>query len=143
MSPKAAMPIQNCHLIDLPKINDDRGNLTFIETERHVPFSIQRVFYLYDVPGGSLRAGHALKSCHQFIIAISGSFDVVLDDGSERQRFHLNRSHYGLYVTPLTWREIDNFSSNSVCLVLASAAYSERDYYRDYESFLAAVREGR
>jgi len=137
------MPIQNCHLIDLPKINDDRGNLTFIETERHVPFSIQRVFYLYDVPGGSLRAGHALKSCHQFIIAISGSFDVVLDDGSERQRFHLNRSHYGLYVTPLTWREIDNFSSNSVCLVLASAAYSERDYYRDYESFLAAVREGR
>ena len=137
------MPIQDCHLIDLPKINDERGNLTFIETERHVPFSIQRVFYLYDVPGGSLRAGHALKSCHQFIIAISGSFDVVLDDGAGRQRFHLNRSHYGLYVTPLTWREIDNFSSNSVCLVLASATYSERDYYRDYESFLAAVREGR
>jgi hypothetical protein len=137
------MSIQECHLIDLPKINDERGNLTFIETERHVPFSIQRVFYLYDVPGGSLRAGHALKSCHQFIIAISGSFDVVLDDGSERQRFHLNRSHYGLYVTPLTWREIDNFSSNSVCLVLASAVYGERDYYRDYESFLAAVQEGR
>jgi hypothetical protein len=137
------MSIQNCHLIDLPKINDERGNLTFIETERHVPFSIQRVFYLYDVPGGSLRAGHALKSCHQFIIAISGSFDVVLDDGSQRQRFPLNRSHYGLYVTPLTWREIDNFSSNSVCLVLASAAYSESDYYREYEDFLAAVREGR
>jgi hypothetical protein len=143
LSPKAAMSIQNCHLIDLPKINDERGNLTFIETERHVPFSIQRVFYLYDVPGGSLRAGHALKSCHQFIIAISGSFDVVLDDGSQRQRFPLNRSHYGLYVTPLTWREIDNFSSNSVCLVLASAAYSESDYYREYEDFLAAVREGR
>ena len=137
------MSIQECHRIDLPKINDERGNLTFIETERHVPFSIQRVFYLYDVPGGSLRAGHALKSCHQFIIAISGSFDVVLDDGSERQRFPLNRSHYGLYVTPLTWREIDNFSSNSVCLVLASAAYSESDYYRDYEGFLAAIREGR
>jgi len=136
------MSIQDCHLIDLPKINDERGNLTFIEGERHVPFDIRRVFYLYDVPGGSLRAGHALKSCHQFIIAISGSFDVLLDDGFGRQRFHLNRSHYGLYVTPLTWREIDNFSSNSVCLVLASAAYSENDYYRAYESFLAAVREG-
>ncbi len=137
------MSIEDCHLIDLPKINDQRGNLTFIEAERHVPFGIQRVFYLYDVPGGSLRAGHALKSCHQFLIAISGSFDVMLDDGSERRRFQLNRSHYGLYVTPLTWREIDNFSSNSVCLVLASASYSESDYYREYEGFLAAVREGR
>lgn len=137
------MSLQDCHLIDLPKINDARGNLTFIEGGHHVPFDVRRVFYLYDVPGGSLRAGHALKSCHQFIVAISGSFDVVLDDGSARQRFHLNRSHYGLYVTPLTWREIDNFSSNSVCLVLASAAYSENDYYRDYESFLSAVREGR
>ena len=137
------MSIRDCHLVDLPKINDERGNLTFIETERHVPFSIQRVFYLYDVPGGSLRAGHALKSCHQFIIAISGSFDVALDDGREKQRFTLNRSHYGLYVTPLTWREIDNFSSNSVCLVLASAVYSEGDYYRDYQGFLAAVREMR
>lgn len=137
------MSIQDCHLIDLPKINDERGNLTFIEAERHVPFDIRRVFYLYDVPGGSLRAGHALKSCHQFIIAISGSFDVVLDDGSARQRFHLNRSHYGLYVTPLTWREIDNFSSNSVCLVLASALYGEDDYFRDYPSFLAAVENGK
>ena len=137
------MPIQDCHLIDLPKINDQRGNLTFVEGGSHVPFAIQRVFYLYDVPGGSVRAGHALKSCHQFIIAISGSFDVVLDDGFTRQRFHLNRSHYGLAVTPLIWREIDNFSSNSVCLVLASAVYSESDYYRDYESFLTAVREGR
>ena len=137
------MSIQDCQLIDLPKINDARGNLTFVEAERHIPFGIQRVFYLYDVPGGSTRAGHALKSCHQFIIAVSGSFDVVLDDGSERRRYHLNRSHYGLYVTPLTWREIDNFSSNSVCLVLASAAYCEDDYHRDYESFLAAVREGR
>ncbi|HBL29154.1 MAG TPA: hypothetical protein DD490_20170 [Acidobacteria bacterium] len=137
------MPLQDCHLIDLPKIHDQRGNLTFIEGERHVPFDIRRVFYLYDVPGGSLRAGHALKTCHQFIVAISGSFDVVLDDGTTRQRFHLNRSHYGLYVLPLTWREIDNFSSNSVCLVLASATYDENDYYRDYESFLAAVREGR
>jgi hypothetical protein len=137
------MSLEDCHLVDLPKIKDERGNLTFIESERHVPFDIRRVFYLYDVPGGSLRAGHALKSCQQFIIAISGSFDVLLDDGFARQRFHLNRSHYGLYVTALTWREIDNFSSNSVCLVLASAPYSETDYYRDYESFLGAVREGR
>lgn len=137
------MSIQDCHRIDLPKINDERGNLTFIEAGRHVPFAIERVFYLYDVPGGSLRAGHALKSCHQLIIALSGSFDVVLDDGSARARFPLNRSYYGLYVTPMTWREIDNFSSSSVCLVLASAAYNENDYYRDYESFLAAVREGR
>ena len=90
------MSIQECHLIDLPKVNDDRGNLTFIEGRRHVPFAIERVFYVYDVPGGSQRAGHALKSCEQFIIAISGSFDVVLDDGFARQRFHLNRSHYGL-----------------------------------------------
>jgi hypothetical protein len=137
------MSLQECRLIDLPKVHDERGNLTFIESKRHVPFDIERVFYLYDVPGGSLRAGHALKSCHQFIIAISGSFDVLLDDGSSRQKFHLNRSHYGLFVTALTWREIDNFSSNSVCLVLASAPYSESDYYRDYESFLAAVQEGR
>lgn len=134
------MAVDDCHLTDLPKIEDDRGNLTFIETERHVPFDIQRVFYLYDVPGGSMRAGHALKTCHQFVIAISGSFDVVLDDGQARRRFHLNRSHYGLYVTPLTWREIDNFSSNSVCLVLASEPYDEHGYYRDYESFLAAAR---
>jgi hypothetical protein len=137
------MSLHECHLIDLPKIQDARGNLTFIETERHIPFAIQRVFYLYDVPGGSVRAGHALRSCHQFIIAVSGSFDVVLDDGAERRRYPLNRSHYGLYVTPLIWREIDNFSSNAVCLVLASAVYNESDYYRDYEGFLAAVREGR
>lgn len=133
------MSINDCHRIDLPKIHDGRGNLTFIETERHVPFAIQRVFYLYDVPGGSLRAGHALRTCHQFVIAISGSFDVLLDDGSEKRRHHLDRSHFGLYITPLTWREIDNFSSNSVCLVLASELYSEEGYYRTYEGFLAAV----
>lgn len=137
------MAIDDCRLIDLPKIRDERGNLTFIEGERHVPFEIRRVFYLYDVPGGSLRAGHALKACHQFIIAISGSFDVALDDGKSRQKYYLNRSYYGLYITPLTWREIDNFSSNSVCLVLASASYSESDYYRNYEGFVAAVQAAR
>jgi hypothetical protein len=136
------MAVADCHLIDLPKVQDARGNLTFIEGERHVPFDIRRVFYLYDVPGGSTRAGHALRTCHQFIVSLSGAFDVVLDDGSEKQRFHLNRSHYGLYVTPLTWRELDNFSSNSVCLVLASEPYQESGYFRDYDSFLQAVRDG-
>ena len=134
------MAVGDCHLIDLPKVQDARGNLTFVEGERHVPFPIRRVFYLYDVPGGSTRAGHALRTCHQFIVSLSGAFDVVLDDGREKQRFHLNRSHYGLYVTPLTWRELDNFSSNAVCLVLASEPYDEAGYLRDYESFLAAVR---
>ena len=136
------MAVADCHLIDLPKVQDARGNLTFIEGERHVPFDIRRVFYLYDVPGGSTRAGHALRTCHQFIVSLSGAFDVVLDDGSEKKRFHLNRSHYGLYVTPLTWRELDNFSSNSVCLVLASEPFDERGYFREYEAFLQAVRDG-
>jgi hypothetical protein len=134
------MSIKDCSLIDLPRVNDPRGNLTFIEGGRHVPFDLKRIFYLYDVPGGAMRAGHALKRCHQFIVATSGSFDVVLDDGAERKRFQLNRSYYGLYVPPLVWREIDNFSSNSVCVVLASETYDESDYYRDYADFLAAVK---
>jgi WxcM-like, C-terminal len=137
------MSIKDCSLIDLPRVNDPRGNLTFIEGGRHVPFELKRIFYLYDVPGGAMRAGHALKRCHQFIVATSGSFDVILDDGSERKRFQLNRSYYGLYVPPLVWREIDNFSSNSVCVVLASEAYDESDYYRDYEDFLSAVKGAR
>lgn len=134
------MPLQGCRLIDLPRVRDERGNLTFIEACRHVQFEIRRVFYLYDVPGGSTRAGHALRSCEQFIISLSGAFDVLLDDGLERHRFHLNRSHFGLYVSPLTWRELDNFSSNAVCLVLASEAYDEAGYLRDYQSFVAALR---
>jgi hypothetical protein len=133
------MSIKDCTLIDLPRVNDPRGNLTFIEGGRHDPFELKRIFYLYDVPGGAMRAGHALKRCHQFIVATSGSFDVILDDGSERKRFQLNRSYYGLYVPPLVWREIDNFSSNSVCVVLASEPYDESDYYRDYGDFLAAT----
>ena len=132
--------LSECRLVDLPKIHDARGNLTFIEGGRHLPFEVRRIFYLYDVPGGSTRAGHALKQCHQFIISLSGSFDVLLDDGSEKRRFHLNRSYYGLYVAPGIWRELENFSSNSVCLVLASEPYSEDDYFRDYDRYLAAVR---
>jgi len=132
--------LSKCRLVDLPKITDVRGNLTFVESTRHIPFQIKRVFYLYDVPGGAERAGHALKTCHQFLIAMSGSFDVVLDDGRARQSFHLNRSYYGLYVPPLTWREMHNFSSGSVCLVIASEFYDESDYYRDYTEFATAVK---
>ncbi|NJR15840.1 MAG: WxcM-like domain-containing protein [Calothrix sp. CSU_2_0] len=132
--------IEKCYTVNLPKINDPRGNLTFIESGKHIAFDIKRVFYLYDVPGGANRAGHALKNCQQFLIAMSGSFDVVLDDGYEKKRFHLNRSYYGLYICPMIWREIDNFSSGSVCMVLASAFYDEADYYRDYEEFIATVR---
>lgn len=134
------MNIENCSIIELPKITDPRGNLTFIEGDRHVPFSISRVFYLYDVPGGTNRAGHALKICEQFLIAISGSFDVTLDDGVNKKVFHLNRSYYGLYVSPMIWREIDNFSSGAVCLVLASRAYDENDYHREYDAFLKATQ---
>lgn len=133
------MTINNCKIIDLPKIVDQRGNLTFIEGGTHVPFDIQRVYYLYDVPGGAERGGHAHKGLHQLIIAMSGSFDIVLDDGNERKRIHLNRSYAGLYICPMIWRELDNFSSGSVCMVLASNKYDEADYYRDYPEFLQAV----
>ncbi len=132
--------LSDCKLIDLPKINDPRGNLTYIEGGRQVPFELKRVFYLYDVPGGSERGGHALKSIHQFIIAMSGSFDVVLDAGGGKQRFHLNRSHYGLYIAPMVWRELENFSSGSVALVLASEVYDVGEYIRDYPAFIEATR---
>lgn len=130
--------VAGCKVVDLPKISDPRGNLTFIEGGRHIPFHIQRVYYLYDVPGGAERGGHAHKELHQLIIAMSGSFDVVLDDGREKKRVHLNRSYCGLYVCPMIWREIDNFSSGSVCMVLASNRYDEADYYREYDVYLEA-----
>jgi oxalate decarboxylase/phosphoglucose isomerase-like protein (cupin superfamily) len=133
------MPLEQCQIIELPKIADHRGNLTFIEADRHIPFSIQRVYYLYDVPGGAERGGHAHKEMHQLIVAMSGSFDVILSDSSEKKRFHLNRSYYGLYVCPMIWRELDNFSSGSVCLVLASNVYDEGDYYRNYDEYLNAL----
>ena len=130
------MNIDICKIIDLPKINDPRGNLTFVEGGNQIPFDIQRVYYLYDVPGGAERGGHAHKGLHQLIIAMSGSFDVVLDDGANKKRVHLNRSYSGLYVCPMIWRELDNFSSGSVCMVLASNKYDEEDYYRDYAEFM-------
>lgn len=131
------MSLELCRIIDLPKITDPRGNLTFIEGGSHVPFDIQRVYYLYDVPGGSERGGHAHKALSQLIIAMSGSFDVVLDDGHRKMRYHLNRSYYGLYVCPMIWRELDNFSSGSVCMVIASNLYDEADYYRNYDDYLS------
>jgi dTDP-4-dehydrorhamnose 3,5-epimerase-like enzyme len=134
------MKVDDCKLIDLPKIADPRGNLTFVEGGRHVPFEIKRVYYLYDVPGGAERGGHAHKALHQLIIAMSGSFDVVLDDGYKKKRIHLNRSYIGLCIPPMIWREIDNFSSGSVCMVLASNYYEESDYYRDHVDYLLALK---
>jgi dTDP-4-dehydrorhamnose 3,5-epimerase-like enzyme len=131
--------LSECRLIELPKIADPRGNLTAVEGGIQIPFEIRRVYYLYDVPGGATRGGHAHKALEQLIIAMSGSFDVVLDDGREQRRFHMNRSYFGLYVCPMTWRELDDFSSGSVCLVLASQKYTEDDYYRDHGAFLEAA----
>lgn len=136
------MSIKDCQIIDLPKITDPRGNLSFIEGKKHVPFEIKRVYYLYDVPGGSDRGGHSHKELEQLIIAISGSFDIIIDDGFEKKQFHMNRSYYGLYISPMIWREITNFSSGSVCIVLASTIYDESDYIRDYDEFLQKVRRG-
>ena len=128
--------IESCKIIQLPKISDPRGNLTFVESGRHIPFDIRRVYYLYDVPGGSERGGHAHKALFQLIIAISGSFDIHLDDSFEKKSIHMNRSYQGLFVCPMIWREIDNFSSGAVCMVLASDYYDEQDYYRDYDKFV-------
>jgi dTDP-4-dehydrorhamnose 3,5-epimerase-like enzyme len=132
------MGVQDCHIIELPKISDPRGNLTFIEGESHVPFSIQRIYYLYDVPGGAERGAHAHKELHQLMIAVSGSFNVTLNDGREKKTFFLNSSHQGLYICPMIWRELYGFSTGSVCMVLASRRYDEHDYYRNYDEFLRA-----
>ena len=135
------MNLDECKIFDLPRINDPRGNLTFVEANRHIPFDIRRVYYLYDVPGGAERGGHAHKALHQLIIAMSGSFDIHLDDGSAKKTVHMNRSYHGLYVCPMIWREMDNFSSGAVCVVLASNYYDELDYYREYNEFINATKE--
>lgn len=134
------MEIRKCRMMDLPKITDVRGNLTFIEGCGHIPFEIRRIYYLYDVPDGLKRGAHAHKDLQQLIIAVSGSFDVVLDDGETKLRFHLSGPDRGLYVCPMVWRELENFSSGSVCLVLASNPYDENDYFRDYDEYLSALR---
>lgn len=133
------MSLSDCRINELPKITDARGNLTFIESQGHVPFEIRRVYYLYDVPGGSERGGHAHKQLQQLIIALSGSFSVELEDGQQKKTFHLNRPNFGLYICPMIWREINNFSSGAVCLVLASLHFDELDYIRRYEDFQKAV----
>lgn len=126
-------------ILKLPQVPDARGNLTFIEGARHVPFDIKRVFYLYDVPGGASRGGHGHRALHQFIIAMAGSFDITLDNTKDVERFSLNRAYYGLYVPPMTWAELENFSSGAVCLVLASEVYNESDYFRDYNVYRETV----
>jgi len=132
------MPLEDCRIIELPKIHNPQGNLTFVENDSQVPFDMKRVYYVYDVPGGAERGGHAHKHLHQFIVAMSGSFDITLDDGKDKKKFHLSRSYYGLYVCPMIWREIDNFSSGSVLMCIASEKYDEADYYRHYEDFMRA-----
>ena len=125
------MNVSDCRLIDLPKFLDKRGNLSFAEEFKHIPFKIERTYWIYDVPGGEKRGGHAYKENQEFIIALSGSFDVLLDDGKERRKIHLNRSYYGLYVPKQIWRQMDNFSTNSLALILSSTPYGENDYIRD------------
>lgn len=122
-------------VINLPKVLDKRGNLSFIEGENHIPFEIQRVYWIYDVPGGEIRGSHAFRKIHEFIVALSGSFDVVLNDGKEEKTYSLNRSYYGLYVPNMCWRTLENFSTNSLCMILASAHYDETDYIRDFNTF--------
>lgn len=133
------MTIENCQIIQLPKIEDSRGNLSVIESLEHVPFGIERVYYLYDAPGGAERGGHAHKALQQLMIAVSGSFDVLLDDGKTSKTITLNDASKGLYICPMIWRELSNFSSGSVCLVIASTRYDESDYYRDYIQFQADI----
>ncbi len=126
-------------LINLPKILDQRGNLSFVEAEHHIPFAIKRVYWIYDVPGGEIRGGHAFKENDELIIALSGSFDVVLHDGIKEHRFHLNRSYYGLYVPKRIWRSMENFSTNSLAIVLSSIPFDNDDYIRDFNVFKSGI----
>ena len=125
----------DCRIINLPKVEDQRGNLTFVEEEKHIPFRLKRVYWIYDVPGGQIRGGHAFKEQQEFIIALSGSFDVVVNNGKKIQTFSLNRSYYGLYVLNGLWRHLENFSTNAVALVLSSTSYNEQDYIRNFEDY--------
>ena len=129
------MSLDNVRIIELPKILDERGNLTFVEGGNHIPFKIERTYMIYDVPGGETRGGHAYMELNEFIVALSGSFDVVLDDGNVKRTYSLNRSYYGLYVPKLIWRGLENFSTNALCMILASEKYNEDDYLRDYDEF--------
>jgi dTDP-4-dehydrorhamnose 3,5-epimerase-like enzyme len=132
--------IDKVKIINLPKVEDIRGNLSFIEEEIHIPFKIVRTYWIYDVPGGELRGGHAFKKQKEFIVALSGSFDVIVDDGVNKQAFSLNRSYYGLYIPPGIWRQMQNFSTNSLALVLSSTTFCEEDYLRDYNCFIRSYQ---
>ena len=127
--------VESCRIIELPRIQDPRGNLTFVEAERHIAFPIRRVYYLYDVPGGETRAGHAHLASERFLVAMSGSFDAVVDDARQRRVFHLNRAYYGLYVPTGIWLELENFSSGAVCLSMTNTLYDAADYIRDVQAF--------
>ena len=135
------MKIESAQIIELPKILDKRGNLSIIEEFKNIPFKIERTYWIYDVPGGESRGGHAYRENEEFIVALSGSFDVVLDDGNNKKIFSLNRSYYGLYVPKGLWREMNNFSTNSLALILSSSVYEEKDYIRDYNEFLKMKRK--
>jgi len=128
--------LSDARLIELPKIEDERGNLSFIEEEKHIPFKIERTYWIYDVPGGQVRGGHAFKQQQELIIALSGSFDVLIDDGINKQTYSLNRSYFGLYIPSGLWRQMGNFSTNSLAIVVSSTAFSEEDYIRDYHEYL-------
>lgn len=127
--------LSNVRLINLPKFEDPRGNLTFIEEEKHIPFKIERAYWIYDVPGGQMRGGHAFKEQKELIVALSGSFDVVVDDGKQKQIFSLNRSYYGLYIPEGLWRHMENFSTNSLALVLSSTIFKKEDYILNHKEF--------
>ena len=133
--------VNDCQLINLPKIKNPRGNLTFVENSKHIPFDIKRVFYLYDIPGGESRGAHAHKECHQFLIAASGSFEVEIDDGKEIKKISLNQPYYGLHIPPGIWASEINFSSGAICLVLASHTYNGEDYIRDFDQYLTYVKD--
>jgi len=130
------MTLENCRLYDLPKFLDPRGNLSFLEEFKHVPFEIKRAYWVYDVPGGERRGGHSFKKSQEVIIALSGSFDIVLDDGRTKKLISINRSYHALYIPNLIWRHLENFSTNSLALVVSSTSFDEADYERDYENFV-------
>lgn len=137
------MKLSDIKIIELPKFLDARGNLSFAQNNTHIPFGIKRTYWLYDVPGGESRGGHAYRETEEFVIALSGSFDVIVDDGKEKKTFHLNRSYYGLYIPKGMWREMDNFSTNSLALEFASTKYDPADYIRDYDEFLKLKEDGK
>ena len=137
------MTLDEVRIVELPKIFDARGNLSFVEQLNHVPFEIKRTYWIYDVPGGEARGGHAFRQNQEFIIALSGSFDVVVDDGEHRQTFQMNRSYYGLYIPRGLWRSIENFSTNSLALEFGSIHYDSSDYIRDFDEFLILKRDGK